>query len=144
MRRRSGRVDARGATGVGRRHRDQAEELVDGLEPAVQLQHDHTPTSTVELQRSEGRPVRAHLVERWHDLWVCAAAHRQGHVLVRPLTKDRVALIEDRTSAGHECIPGLPVPEHLLRHAVQRVGIAPLTRRVGRDDHCKQWVAVHA
>ena len=116
-----------------------------GLEPAIQLQHHHATTTAVELQRSEGGPVGAHLEERWHHLWRRAAAHPQGVVLVRSLTEaDVVALIEDRTSASHECVPGLPVSKQPLRVVVQRVGITPLTRRVGCDDHCKQWVAVHA
>lgn len=99
---------------------------------------------TVELQRPEGGPVRAHLEERWHDLWVGTAVHPQGHVPVRPLAEARVALIEDRTGASHEGIPGLSIPQDPLRVVVQLGVVAPLTTRICRDDHRKQWVAVHA
>lgn len=115
-----------------------------GLESAIQLQHHYATTTTVELQRSEGGSVRTHLVQRWHHLWRRAAAHPQGVVLVRPRTEDRVALIEDRTSASHKSVPSLPVSKQPLRVVVQRVGVAPLPTRVGCDDHCKQWIAVHA
>lgn len=143
-RRRTGRTDARGATGVRRRGRDEAEERMHGLEPAIQLQHHHATTTAVELQRSEGGPVGAHLEERWHDLWVGTAVHPQCHVAVRPCPEDRVALVEDRTSASHECIPRLPIPQDPLCVVVQLDIVAPLTTHVGRDHHCKQWVAVHA